>query len=553
MSRSRWLIAFIVLLVPILARMLWFYQGIYQPAGVIATPEYASFELPKAVLSTPGPETEKINLEKPNTGDGVVLVDIAHDNLFTATELQPLFDSIAKAGGVIIFGDSEKNLAKVLKSVDAYLVIAPSSPYLAGETAAITRFMERGGKLLVIADPTRDMSQYGYLSGETAATLQSVSIVNTLLEPFGITFVEDYLYDQAENEANFRNIILSELDKKDPLTNNLKKVVFYGAHSLKTNQKILIRAQKTTYSSLTDAGGEFAVAASANNGRVVALGDFTFITNPYYQTWDNRQLVANLAYFLANEKRIKTIIDFPYLFNPDVAVLAEKDKTINQEMVGILNLLQSSFEAINTNLTITENPIAGQDLLIFAKYDQYPDLEKYLAPFHLKFENIEPANDESSSEGSSGDQDPQNSATAPSPTPTVPPLRKEETPPLPGETSATPIVEPPLENLYSLLENGSGGEEQNKGTVTVPGFGKLSTDGIGVVLYKHAPKGNTLILLANSKEGLLDLAGFFITGEFSNCTLQNNIAVCAITKDSVSDNGSSFNPFSSNGRNGYEE
>lgn len=542
MNRSRLWIALLVLIVPIIGRALWFYRGAYQPPQTVATPDYASITLPEAIISTPFPEKSDKSAQAVKS-QARVLIDINHDNLYTTTELQPLFDNIAQLGGVIQLTDYNQTLEETLKSIDSYVILAPTLSFLAEELTAIHRFVERGGKLLVIADPTRDMSMYGYVFGDTASYLQSVAIVNALVEPYGITFVEDYLYNLKENEANFRNILIADFDKNDDLTQNIKKAVFYGTHSLETSQKTLILASDITLSSRTDAPGEYPVAASSAQGRVVALGDFTFMTNPYYKVGDNQQLVKNIAEFLAGEKRSRTIKDFPYLFNQQTGFWIERDTVITQDELAMFSLLQSTLENLNIKLALVERPVKGYDLLVVEKFSQYQKLEDFLEPFDLKFEDIPTDEGEEENGGeiiptpSETDSDPEK----PTPTP------QEE------EIEITPTPESAESgdagSIFSFLEDNVE-EEKDGGKITVPGLGKLSTNGIGLILFDQQEDRNTLILLAGNKEALLDLTSYFTTGSLSNCAFYKNIAVCAVTKDSDSESSGSFDSFDFTDSNG---
>ncbi|NPV76621.1 MAG: hypothetical protein HPY59_09645 [Anaerolineae bacterium] len=536
MNRSRLWIALLVLIAPIIGRALWFYRGAYQPPQTIATPDYLSITLPEAVISTPFPEKSNKPAQAIKN-QARVLIDINHDNLYTTTELQPLFDNIAQFGGIAQLTDYNQTLEETLRSVDSYVVLAPTLPFLVEELTAIHRFVERGGKLLVIADPTRDMSMYGYVFGDTASYLQSVAIVNALVEPYGMTFVEDYLYNLRENEANFRNILLDDFDKNDDLTQDIEKAVFYGTHSLETSQKTLILASNTTLSSRTDEPGEYPVAASSAQGRVVALGDFTFMTNPYYKIWDNQQLVKNIAEFLAGDKRSRTIRDFPYLFNQQTGFWVEKDAVITQDKLAMFSLLQSTLENLNIKLALVERPVKGYDLLVVEKFSQYQKLEDFLEPFDLKFEDIPTENE---AEEENGEEI--------TPTLSEPDLDPEKPTPSPQEeeSQTTPTPESAESedagSLFSFLEDNIE-EEKNGGKITVPGLGKLSPNGIGLILFDQQEDRNTLILLANNKEALLDLTSYFTTGSLSNCAFYKDIAICAVTKDSDSESSSNFDSF----------
>lgn len=520
MKPSRILIAFLILLFPVLARTVWFYRGIFTPPENLTTPDYAGIRLPENLQSTLiPPKPAVLEIEKSRA---CVLIDANHGNLFTVTELQPLFDRITETGGTIQITDANQLLDEALKKSDSYVVIAPASAFLPGELSSIRQFVNRGGKLLVISDPTRDLSNYGYYFGDTAGQLQSVSITNALLQPYGITFIEDYLYDQQNNEGNFRNIFLDEIASKSALTQNINKLVFYGAHSINAAGGGLILTGNTTFSSRTDAGGNFIVAAVASQGNVLALGDFTFLTHPYYTSVDNQQLVRNIAAFLAEKRRVRTISDLPYYFERQTDFLVAMDAAISREKLGMFSLFQSALEYSNISLALVEKPRIGHDLIIAGKFNQYEELEEYLKPFNLQFENIE------------AEEEPATDKSPVKRTSQTPTSTKEATLPSPGDSiTATPETTGSLDmnDLFSFLEN-PGTKNADEGTVNIPGLGKFSTDGIGLILLNPRQERNTLILLTENHTGMTDLVDYFVTGDLSRCAHYHNMAICAVTKES---------------------
>jgi hypothetical protein len=72
-------------------------------------------------------------------------------------------------------------------------------------------------------------------------------------------------------------------------------------------------------------------------------------------------------------------------------------------------------------------------------------------------------------------------------------------------------------------------EEFSKGSVTVPGLGKLPVKGVGLILFIPATDQNTLVLLADSVSELKELSGYISSGSLSGCTVQGQIAVCQTT------------------------
>ncbi len=517
MKTNRTITALICLILPVLIRTLWFYQGSYTRSEPIATPNYSQIELQTFPLSTP--VVSEIAADRGNSSPPVVLLDIAHDNMFSVSEIEPFTRAMTDLRAELRFNDDPDVLIRMLKDADAYVVIAPTSPFSIEESDAINKFVARGGRLLVITDPTRDMSYYGYVFGDTAEKLQSVNIANTLLEAYQIAFAEDYLYDMFKNEANFRNIILTDF-AQDILMKNLEQVIFYSAHSIRTEAKALIAVPETTYSSLTDTGGSWVVAARAMDGQVVALGDMTFMTRPYVQVADNQLLVQNLARWLSGEKRQRNLRDFPYLFTHPVVLLLPKDLTLDQDMLGMVNTNQRFLNTLNLSLQLSDKPIEGYDLLITSTYQQSQtkELQSFLDAFDLEFSI---AGEET--------QD-LNSETM---TLTVTPSPTSETlnlAPTPTATSETQYDSASIEvtKEANTHRNKTGTDE----TVTIPGVGRFSLDGIGLILFSPSNEQNTLILLASSEESLSELSSLLIEEGLSDCLIQEYIAVCPVTKES---------------------
>ncbi len=97
--------------------------------------------------------------------------------------------------------------------------------------ALVREFVAKGGRLLLVADPTRfvvEWDEYDYLVFDYDAPH-----MNTLSTEFGLIFQADYLYNTVENEGNFRNIGLTQFGD-DALVAGLERVVFYAAHSIET-------------------------------------------------------------------------------------------------------------------------------------------------------------------------------------------------------------------------------------------------------------------------------------------------------------------------------
>jgi hypothetical protein len=60
----------------------------------------------------------------------------------------------------------------------------------------------------------------------------------------------------------------------------------------------------------------------------------------------------------------------------------------------------------------------------------------------------------------------------------------------------------------------------------IPGFGQVPSKGYSFVLYSHGDDRNTLVLLAESQNNLIDLLELINKGSLKGCMIQDRIAVC---------------------------
>jgi hypothetical protein len=487
MKPIRIVIAVCLLFIPLAARTLWFYRGIYQPPATIPTPDYASFTIPQAELSTPEPDQPAATpsiVEKPG-----VVFDLSHGNAYFLSEVETLTRAIDKMGGEVIVNEDPRSLSEHLKYARALVEIAPTNPFGSMETNAIIAFVRRGGTLLVLTDPTRNFGSSLYGSN---SNMSSTEVVNLLLTPFDISFNDDYVYNLVNNDGNFRNIFFEQI-VDSPITENLSKIALYSAHSIRTKQTALIEGDANTLSSLTDNGANLVVAASAEDDKVFAIGDMTFLTLPYNQVADNQHLIANIAKFLIDGSPEMTIRSFPYLFTRPITILVPSGKPVAPEMVSAMSQVQSGLETLGYKPDFAPKLEDGHDLIITSSLPLDNSLKPLVAPFNLSF------------------------TKEPAPTPTP--------------SSSTSILQTPE----------TGGLTPTSASminyVSVPGLGKFATDGLGLLLFDPSEKNNTLILLAGNSSDLKNLADLVSSGSLNSCILQGQVAVCKLSSGSSSFSG----------------
>jgi len=296
------------IIIVVLGKGLFYYSGVYSPPPS----EMPSYE---HIIVPPAPLTEFSD----NVSDNIsktVLIDLAHDNAFDIKELNVLTLRLVSRGLTIEFLKEEDNLEKELLGeeeeevepveevldeeeeveqgeevldeeeeelpvADVFVVVCPQAEFSKEERETIDKFVNNGGKLLLIADPTRR------------------SKINSLSIKFGLIFEADYLYNMKEYDANFQNIFISEF-KENEVTKKLDKIALYRAGSISSADGGIAFGDENTFSSLIETRKKLSPIALAEESKVLAIYDLTFITEPHNGILDNNQLIANIADWLTS-------------------------------------------------------------------------------------------------------------------------------------------------------------------------------------------------------------------------------------------------------------
>ena len=101
-----------------------------------------------------------------------------------------------------------------------------------------------------------------------------------------------------ENEINYRNIFVTEF-KENEITENLEKIALYTVGSISSTDSGIAFGDENTFSSLIETRKGLSPLALAQESKVLAIYDLTFITEPYNGILDNNQLISNIADWLA--------------------------------------------------------------------------------------------------------------------------------------------------------------------------------------------------------------------------------------------------------------
>ena len=285
-----------------LVALFTFYRGTYD------APEAADLRFEEIITPL---SAYTIFTEQPEVRSGLLVFDGIHDNEFSQNEVVALLSRLAnrgitvdfmgtpgRFGGFLRVREAERFeiLENKLRQAKSLVVIAPREPYTKEERSLVRRFVEKGGRLLLINDPTR--SQH----------------TNTLAEEFGLSFQPGFLYNQVDYDLNHRNIFVRDFFA-DPVTQGLSEVAFYTAGAIRSAGPALAFTDGNTFSTIVEGLEPFYPLAKAAQDNVLAVGDLTFMVPPQDSIKDNNRLIANIAEFLASSGRGFQLTDFPYFFD----------------------------------------------------------------------------------------------------------------------------------------------------------------------------------------------------------------------------------------------
>ena len=295
---------------------LFFYPGRYHPP--------ASVDIPFQQITSPGvAPAAAVDSDTAQVRRGLLLVDALHVNSFEEQEIVTLKSWVANRGydvevvggfapyDVEVVGgfapmevESRPTLLEdKLRRADSFLVVLPQVGYSEAEVDLVERFVDKGGKLLLISDPTRP------------------NRINILAKRFGVEFQPDYLFNTLEYDLNFRHIFVRDFQPA-PLTSGLDTIALYIAGSVRSSGHGLAFTDVNTKSSLVEAAEDFYPIAWGESQNVLAIGDFTFLVPPYNSLVDNGKFLSNLADYLTDSRREFDLEDFPHFYDgrPDDSV-----------------------------------------------------------------------------------------------------------------------------------------------------------------------------------------------------------------------------------------
>ena len=342
----------------------YFYQGGYDAPAAVDIPYH---EIPSRsaasgkVADSPGTQERQ----------GLLLVDAQHVNSFGENEIISLSSRVASRGYDVEFvGDFSaiedpeqisprlQQLAAKLRRADSFAVILPQTPFSDAEARLVERFVAKGGKLLLVSDPSRPQQ------------------INTLAERFGLDFQPDYLYNTVDYDLNYRNIFVRDF-QPDRLTAGLDSITLYMAGSIRSPGSGLAFIDANTKSSLLESAGDHSPLAWGDSRNVLAVADLSFMVPPQDSLLDNDRLVSNIADYLTESERQLDLADFPYFYQTGAD--GGVDILIGQQSLLAAGLqMKNGLAAYRVSAEVSAVEDLSRDTVFLGLYEDAVQVAQYL-------------------------------------------------------------------------------------------------------------------------------------------------------------------------------
>ena len=294
-------------------------------------------------------------------------VDALHANSFTESELFTLTSRVANRGcdveflgGFTPLDETARSqiLEESLRRADSLVVVLPRLEYSDAEAALVERFVSKGGKLLLVSDPTRP------------------DRINSLAGRFGLEFRPDYLFDMTEYDLIFRNIIVSEF-QPDELTVGLDSITLYTAGSIRSSGPGLAFAGEDTRSSLVEDLEQLYPIAGGDSRNVLAIADLTFMVPPQSSLLSNDRLISNIADYLTSTEREYELADFPHFY--ETGADAGTDILLGRESLWDIGIeMKNGLSAYQISSEISGVEDLSRDTVFLGLYEDALPMSRYL-------------------------------------------------------------------------------------------------------------------------------------------------------------------------------
>jgi len=234
----------------------------------------------------------------PDGNVGTVVFDRTHRNRFDREDVGALTGAITDAGGDVRFSDTSAEFQSLLDTADVLVVVDPAQEFDAEEVDALERFVREGGRLVVFGEPNRRAIA---TSGLGASLVTRRSQLTNLASAFGLSFGTEYLYDMEENDGNFKSVVTGPTDRTDSaLVDGVEQVALPTAASVSVNNgDVLLRTAPSAETAGRSTQRGYPVAVTTNRGKVLAVGDASFLGGTTAAVGDNDVFIERIVEFMA--------------------------------------------------------------------------------------------------------------------------------------------------------------------------------------------------------------------------------------------------------------
>ena len=344
----------LIALAMFLGAYFYFYRGGYDPPPTTSIP-FDDIVAPESSFST--------FTEVPRLGKGTLVVDTAHLNAFTQSEIGALFSRVADRGydiefvgqaGPLSLTQRVFELDRKLRKADSFVVILPNDSYTPQEVAIVRGYVQKGGKLLLMADPTRS-----HQTNQPVGELRNIFPARLPVQQPGTR------HQLPEH--------LRQGFRPDPITSGLANLALYTAGSIRSTGIGLAYTDGNTRSSMVERVEPFYPIVKAGDGLVLALADLTFMIPPQNAILDNDRLVSNIADFLTESSREFELADFPHFFKGGVDILLGRPDIFN-----IGTDVKSALSGHGTSSEIRGFEDLSNDTIFLGLYQDSAEVAQYL-------------------------------------------------------------------------------------------------------------------------------------------------------------------------------
>jgi hypothetical protein len=449
---------------PMAIRWLTYHQGGRQ-ARTIPRPDLSGVEAAAPARTT------YVDDAKPAPA-GTILVDDLHDNQFGTADLALLRERLSARGQTLEMADSADNLPEQLRYAKALVVISPHDDWAPAEIERVRELVGHGGRLLLVADATHYneiTDDWGYLIGLD----HDAPHLNSLAVQFGISFQPDYLYNMVDNENNYRNVRLSDM-ADDPLTEGVAQLVFFGTRSLTSTGIPLVSAGADTVSNADDRVVKPVTVALGADGPVLALGDASFLTEPYNGIADNDRFASNIADWLSAAERHYAMEDLPYFFGEKVDLVYASDPLLDSDLLPGGGDLQALLGKAGKSLSIEAEENRAHDTILLGLYTEAGEAEPYLEKM--------------------------------------------------GVALMLPPKEPAVDPMSDYYTATLTATEELTSRVEIESLGSMVIDGTALILLRSQGERRVLVVLSDTVSGLEAAIGLLVSRDLKDCVLHEDAA-----------------------------